>query len=192
MALPGDLQITCAAAPVGVLLPPPALNAVSHGVAMRFLSVVAVLMAVGCGSGEPEPEPTPRPPPVETPREFEGIWSGVLYQNIQCANGNTGVREFNIRFDVTQSGSNVRLLGNTSCGTISATASGTRATLHPASCKPIAVYTYEYTDAIEGGRLDVIGNSMQVNAQLSTVIRAATGQTLSCIGPMTGTLRRME
>lgn len=60
MALPGDLQITCAAAPAGVLLPPPALNAVSHGVAMRFAAVVAVFLSIGCG--DPARPPATSPP----------------------------------------------------------------------------------------------------------------------------------
>ena len=60
MALPGDLQITCAATPMGVLLPPPALNAVLHGVAMRFAAVVAVFLSIGCG--DPARPPATSPP----------------------------------------------------------------------------------------------------------------------------------
>lgn len=124
--------------------------------------------------------------------EFTGRWDGVLTQRTKCSNGSADSRELALHLAATQEGHVLSLAGNTSCGTITATVDDDTATLFPIECALIAAEGFTYTDTIEGGTMTVRGNSLDVNAVMSTVLRGQNGTVVFCSGPLTGMLRRKD
>lgn len=142
----------------------------------RF-GVLALVAAVGCGGGS----------------DFEGHWTGVLVQAAQCADGSRASREIVMDLNATQDGDTVNFSGNTSCGIITAKADGDVANVNPVTCAPLAgANGITYTDALVGGTMTLHGNALDVNALMSTTLRAANGATLLCSGPLTGKLSRKD
>lgn len=142
---------------------------------MKMLIVLFAVSAVACGSPD-----------------FNGTWDGTLTQRAKCSDGSAPSREITMYLRATHNGDDLALSGNTSCGTITATVDGDTATLFPVECAPISAGTITYTDTIEGGTLTIRGSLLDVNAVMSTLLRAPNGATLLCSGPLTGTLYLRE
>lgn len=138
--------------------------------------VLLLAVIVGCGGGD----------------NFEGVWSGTLRQQATCSNGESTVRDFPMLLDVSQDGRELSINGNAACGTFSARTDGSRAALRYVKCQTLPGDGFTYTDSLEGGTMEVREDILEVNAQLSTVFRAATGQTITCMGPLTGVLHRKK
>lgn len=142
---------------------------------MRIPCVAMALIVVGCGGPD-----------------FGGTYDGTLTQRAQCADGSTPSRDIVMHLSVTQDGDTINLAGNTSCGTITASVDGDTATLDPVTCAPLAGEGFTYTDSIVGGTMTLSGSRLEVDAVMSTLLRAPNGATLLCSGPLTGALHRRQ